>query len=249
MKAREDAQKEYDNTLKSYQDQIGYVGRLQKLLQQGVDTEVARVAAEKEYAKNIVTTGLAQEVVTARQVQARLDYQFGLEDELDIISRITELTAKGATYEQARELAQAGFKADTEGVETLINKITNELLTQQQVSYAQNKTQSSLNKYLAEGFSIEEASTQLAFDRFALMSGGLNKQGQLLRDQIMQQLKQKIVLEQEEQLYKDINSIEQKRIVLQKIMNSSVDAHAVALTKARIENNKASEDLINSKIS
>lgn len=247
-KAREDAKKEYDNALKSYQDQVGYVGRLQKLLQQGVDIEVARVAAEKEYAKNIITTGLAQEVVAARQVQARIDYQASLAEEFDILSRTIALQQKGASYEQARELAQAGFREDAEGLAVLEEKITNELLAQQYSLYDQNKTQNSLNKYLADGYSLEEATTRLTFDRLAAMTGGLSKQGVMLRDNLIAQQKQKLVLEEEQSIQQDINKINQKGIILQKILTGEVNAYAIALAKARAESPNAPENAIQDKL-
>jgi hypothetical protein len=88
--------KKREEVLSGYEDQINYVQRIQQLLSQGVDFEVAKVAATKDYYENITGTMLAQEVILAQQTQKRLEYLATLSEEEDIQTRAILLQQKGA---------------------------------------------------------------------------------------------------------------------------------------------------------
>jgi hypothetical protein len=100
----------------NYEEQINYVYRLQGLLGAGEKTTVARIAAEKDYADAISGTYTATRVAEAERQLSMTNYNMSLEEEANILTEIEKFQDRGATYSQARALAQAGYLSDELGL-------------------------------------------------------------------------------------------------------------------------------------
>lgn len=237
-KAREDAEKAHKKALENFQDQVGYVGRLQALLAKGVDAEAAKIAAEKEYAQNITGTSLAIEVAQARQEQGRIDHLISLAQEEELQGRLLSLQSKGATYAQARATAEAGFAADARGLEVLQQSITNELFAQHFNMADQILTQDGINKQLAKGLKLEEATTRETFNRLNAINGGLTKEQTSLRDNLIIQQKQLKLKQTEESVLIDIAALDKQRTAYIKSQESGYAkiASSLAVINKQVQN-------------
>ena len=168
-KRAKDRQRAIDN----YQDQVNYVSRLNALIAKGVGYEEAKIAANKDYAEFIGKTGLAQQVVQAQQIQARLDYVGALAQEEDIQNRVVALINKGASYEQAKALAQAGFTSNLDVEEALVGTITNALYEKNIQIAEAAMLQKLINDEIATGMSLEQATMVVTLNRLAMVKGSL----------------------------------------------------------------------------
>lgn len=188
-KAAEQEQKRLQGIRDSYQEQIAYVQRLQMLLGQGEKADVARIAAEKDYVDAIGETSVARQVAEAKRQLSITEYNMSLDEEADILKEIQKLQDRGATNEQARALAQAKYVADELGMLALEYKLVNELENKKLLLTDQARTQGDINRFLAQGLSIEEAETEAAFARLSFMKNGLSLERQRFKEQTLFQQK------------------------------------------------------------
>lgn len=229
--------KNREKIIAGYEDQVAYVGRIQQLLAQGVDYEIAKVAASKDYFENIQGTALAQQVILAQQTQKRLDYVAALSEEEDIQNRTVQLQMKGASYAQARAIAEAGFRSDAEGLYTLEKQITNELFTRNYQQGDAVALQGDINKLLKQGLSLEEATLEATFKRLSDVRGGLSDEQKGLKDKLMQQGKIQKAQAAEMQTTLSLSSLEKQR---QAYLNAQVDGYAKLAKNIAIANKIAS---------
>ena len=176
-----------DGIRQGYQDQIDEVVRLNNLINQGVDYEAAKIAAAKDYAEAIGDAGVAQQIVAYQQLAQRLSYEASLSKETELQSRIVKLMQIGATYSQARTIAEAKFTDDLRGRQALEDTILNDMVNKQYSLTDQLSTQKSINYFLERGFSLEEATTKAVFGRLSAVRNGLTDQQRQLRDQTISQ--------------------------------------------------------------
>jgi len=196
----------------SYQEQVGYVGRLQYLLKQGVDYEVAKIVAEKEYSRYIAGNSLAMEIVQSKQQQARIDYLASLSIEEELQGRINALLKIGATYDQARTLAESKFADNAEGRAALGQMITNTLFTQNQQLDDMISQQASINGYLEKGKTLEQATMEVTKARLQMIAGGkLTEEQKTLADAVLQQQLKLKALEREKELLTNLNTLEKQK--------------------------------------
>lgn len=228
--------KNREKIIAGYEDQVAYVGRIQQLLAQGVDYEIAKVAASKDYFENIQGTALAQQVILAQQTQKRLDYVAALSEEEDIQNRTVQLQMKGASYAQARAIAEAGFRSDTEGLYTLEKQITNELFARNYQQGDAVALQGDINKLLKQGLSLEEATLEATFKRLSEVRGGLSDEQKGLKDKLMQQGKIQKAQAAEMQTTLSLSSLEKQR---QAYLNAQVDGYAKLAKNIAIANKVA----------
>ncbi len=188
-KAAEQEQKRLQGIRDGYEEQIAYVQRLQMLLGQGEKADVARIAAEKDYVDAIGETSVARQVAEAKRQLSITEYNMSLDEEADILKEIQKLQDRGATNEQARALAQAKYVADELGMLALEYKLVNELENKKLLLTDQARTQGDINRFLAQGLSIEEAETEAAFARLSFMKNGLSLERQRFKEQTLFQQK------------------------------------------------------------
>lgn len=229
--------KNREKIIAGYEDQVAYVGRIQQLLAQGVDYEIAKVAASKDYFENIQGTALAQQVILAQQTQKRLDYVAALSEEEDIQNRTVQLQMKGASYAQARAIAEAGFRSDAEGLYTLEKQITNELFARNYQQGDAVALQGDINKLLKQGLSLEEATLEATFKRLSEVRGGLSDEQKGLKDKLMQQGKIQKAQAAEMQATLSLTGLEKQR---QAYVNAQVDGYAKLAKNVAIANKIAS---------
>lgn len=224
-----------------YNDEILAVQRLLTLLTQGVDSDVARIAATKEYSENVIGLGLAQELVEARRDKQRADYAISLGEETEMLVRILALQEKGVTYENARALAQAGFAADTEGLLVSSQLMHNTLVAQQYALADQITTRGSLNAMIRKGATEEEAAIHLAFARLSAIQNGLSAEQKATKAKSLEQEKQKREMLAEAALLQKINDTVRSNIVMQQLLTGEVNAYTIALAKAKAANPDAKQ--------
>lgn len=237
-KASDKLLKKREEVLSGYEDQINYVQRIQQLLSQGVDFEVAKVAATKDYYENITGTMLAQEVILAQQTQKRLEYLATLSEEEDIQTRAILLQQKGASYAQSRALAEAGFREDVDGLLTLQKLMTNELYAQHYSLADQLSWYSSINKMLKDGVSLEEATTRATFSRLESTKKGLSDSEKSLMKLMIAQQKNLKDKETERQVTLTLNNAEKQRVAY---VNAQAGGYANLIKNMAIANKIASD--------
>lgn len=237
-KASDKLLKKREEVLSGYEDQINYVQRIQQLLSQGVDFEVAKVAATKDYYENITGTMLAQEVILAQQTQKRLEYLATLSEEEDIQTRAILLQQKGASYAQSRALAEAGFREDADGLLTLQKLMTNELYAQHYSLGDQLSWYSSINKMLKDGVSLEEATTRATFSRLESTKKGLSDSEKSLMKLMIAQQKNLKDKETERQVTLTLTNAEKQRVAY---VNAQAGGYANLIKNMAIANKIASD--------
>ena len=237
-KSQDKLLKKREEVLSGYEDQINYVQRIQQLLSQGVDFEVAKVAATKDYYENITGTMLAQEVILAQQTQKRLEYLATLSEEEDIQTRAILLQQKGASYAQSRALAEAGFREDTEGLLTLQKLMTNELYAQHYSLGDQISWYSSINKMLKDGVGLEEATTRATFSRLESTKKGLTDSEKSLMKLMIAQQKNLKDKETERQVTLTLTNAEKQRVAY---VNAQAGGYANLIKNMAIANKIASD--------
>ena len=237
-KASDKLLKKREDVLAGYEDQVNYVQRIQQLLSQGVDFEVAKVAATKDYYENITGTMLAQEVILAQQTQKRLEYLATLSEEEDIQTRAIQLQAKGASYAQSRAIAEAGFREDADGLLTLQKLMTNELYAQHYSLADQLSWYSSINKMLKDGVSLEEATTRATFSRLESTKKGLSDSEKSLMELMIAQQKNLKDKETERQVTLTLNNAEKQRVAY---VNAQAGGYANLIKNMAIANKIASD--------
>jgi len=230
--------KKREEVLSGYEDQINYVQRIQQLLSQGVDFEVAKVAATKDYYENITGTMLAQEVILAQQTQKRLEYLATLSEEEDIQTRAILLQQKGASYAQSRALAEAGFREDADGLLALQKLMTNELYAQHYSLDDQLSWYSSINKMLKDGISLEEATTRATFSRLESTKKGLSDSEKSLMKLMIAQQKNLKDKETERQVTLTLTNAEKQRVAY---VNAQAGGYANLIKNMAIANKMASD--------
>lgn len=230
--------KKREDVLASYQDQVDTVDRIQQLLSQGVDFEVAKVAASKDYYENITGTMLAEQVILAQQTQKRLEYRAGLSEEEDIQTRINGLQKEGASYAQARAVAEAGFRADAEGILALQELVSNELLGQYHSLDDQLGWYNSINGMLERGFDLEEATTRAMFSRLESMKKGLTDADKALMNTVITQQKNLKLKETERQVTLTLTNAEKQRVAY---VNAQAGGYANLIKNMAIANKIASD--------
>ena len=230
--------KKREEVLSGYEDQINYVQRIQQLLSQGVDFEVAKVAATKDYYENITGTMLAQEVILAQQTQKRLEYLATLSEEEDIQTRAILLQQKGASYAQSRAIAEAGFREDADGLLTLQKLMTNELYAQHYSLADQLSWYSSINKMMKDGVSLEEATTRATFSRLESTKKGLSDSEKSLMNLMIAQQKNLKDKETERQVTLTLNNAEKQRVAY---VNAQAGGYANLIKNMAIANKMASD--------
>lgn len=237
-KASDKLLKKREDVLAGYEDQVNYVQRIQQLLSQGVDFEVAKVAATKDYYENITGTMLAQEVILAQQTQKRLEYLATLSEEEDIQTRAIQLQAKGASYAQSRAIAEAGFREDADGLLTLQKLMTNELYAQHYSLGDQLSWYTSINKMLKDGISLEEATTRATFSRLESTKKGLSDSEKSLMKLMIAQQKNLKDKETERQVTLTLNNAEKQRVAY---VNAQAGGYANLIKNMAIANKMASD--------
>lgn len=230
--------KKREDVLAGYEDQVNYVQRIQQLLSQGVDFEVAKVAATKDYYENITGTMLAQEVILAQQTQKRLEYLATLSEEEDIQTRAILLQQKGASYAQSRALAEAGFREDADGLLTLQKLMTNELYAQHYSLADQLSWYTSINKMLKDGVSLEEATTRATFSRLEATKKGLSDSEKSLMKLMIAQQKSLKDKETERQVTLTLTNAEKQRVAY---VNAQAGGYANLIKNMTIANKMASD--------
>ena len=237
-KSQDKLLKKREEVLSGYEDQINYVQRIQQLLSQGVDFEVAKVAATKDYYENITGTMLAQEVILAQQTQKRLEYLATLSEEEDIQTRAILLQQKGASYAQSRALAEAGFREDADGLLALQKLMTNELYAQHYSLDDQLSWYSSINKMLKDGVSLEEATTRATFSRLEATKKGLTDSEKSLMKLMIAQQKSLKDKETERQVTLTLTNAEKQRVAY---VNAQAGGYANLIKNMAIANKIASD--------
>lgn len=230
--------KKREEVLSGYEDQVNYVQRIQQLLSQGVDFEVAKVAATKDYYENITGTMLAQEVILAQQTQKRLEYLATLSEEEDIQTRAILLQQKGASYAQSRALAEAGFREDADGLLTLQKLMTNELYAQHYSLDDQLSWYTSINKMLKDGVGLEEATTRATFSRLESTKKGLSDSEKSLMKLMIAQQKNLKDKETERQVTLTLTNAEKQRVAY---VNAQAGGYANLIKNMAIANKIASD--------
>lgn len=228
-----------EDTLKKYQDQVGYVGRLNNLLKQGVDYETAKIVAEKEYSQYVNGNALAMEIVQSKQQQARIDYLGSLAIEEETQGRINALLKIGATYEQAKTLAESKFTDNAQGRSALEQMITNDLFNQNQQLDDMISQQASVNSYLAKGMSLENATMEVTKARLQLIKGGAlsEEQKNLAKAVTQQQLKLK-AYEKEKEVLTSLGVLEKQRVAY---VNAQAGGYTNLIKNMAIANKMASD--------
>lgn len=237
-KASDKLLKKREEVLSGYEDQINYVQRIQQLLSQGVDFEVAKVAATKDYYENITGTMLAQEVILAQQTQKRLEYLATLSEEEDVQTRAILLQQKGASYAQSRALAEAGFREDADGLLALQKLMTNELYAQHYSLDDQLSWYTSINKMLKDGISLEEATTRATFSRLEATKKGLSDSEKSLMKLMIAQQKSLKDKETERQVTLTLTNAEKQRVAY---VNAQAGGYANLIKNMAIANKMASD--------
>lgn len=237
-KSQDKLLKKREDVLAGYEDQVNYVQRIQQLLSQGVDFEVAKVAATKDYYENITGTMLAQEVILAQQTQKRLEYLATLSEEEDIQTRAIQLQAKGASYAQSRALAEAGFREDADGLLALQKLMTNELYAQHYSLDDQLSWYTSINKMLKDGVGLEEATTRATFSRLESTKKGLSDSEKSLMKLMIAQQKNLKDKETERQVTLTLNNAEKQRVAY---VNAQAGGYANLIKNMAIANKIASD--------
>lgn len=230
--------KKREDVLASYQDQVDTVDRIQQLLSQGVDFEVAKVAASKDYYENITGTMLAEQVILAQQTQKRLEYLAGLSEEEDIQTRLKDLQKEGASYAQARAVSEAGFRADAEGILALQELVSNELYAQHYSLSDQLSWYNSINGMLERGFDLEEATTRAMFSRLESMKKGLTDADKALMNTVITQQKNLKLKETERQVTLTLTNAEKQRVAY---VNAQAGGYANLIKNMAIANKIASD--------
>lgn len=233
-----------EDTLKKYQDQVGYVGRLNNLLKQGVDYETAKIVAEKEYSQYVNGNALAMEIVQSKQQQARIDYLGSLAIEEETQGRINALLKIGATYEQAKTLAESKFTDNAQGRSALEQMITNDLFNQNQQLDDMISQQASVNGYLAKGMSLENATMEVTKARLQLIKGGAlsEEQKNLAKAVTQQQLKLK-AYEKEKEVLTSLGVLEKQRLAY---VNAQAGGYTNLIKNMAIANKMASDTTLSS---
>lgn len=237
-KASDKLLKKREDVLAGYEDQVNYVQRIQQLLSQGVDFEVAKVAATKDYYENITGTMLAQEVILAQQTQKRLEYLATLSEEEDIQTRAILLQQKGASYAQSRAIAEAGFREDADGLLALQKLMTNELYAQHYSLDDQLSWYTSINKMLKDGISLEEATTRATFSRLEATKKGLSDSEKSLMKLMIAQQKNLKDKETERQVTLTLTNAEKQRVAY---VNAQAGGYANLIKNMAIANKIASD--------
>ena len=240
-----------ERILEGYSEEIMYVERLQKLLSQNVDVDVARIAATKEYASVSDDLALAQEVAQARLTKERLEYRFGLAEETELLQRIQKIQDLGISTDKARALAQAGFRADAEGVAAAAQLTHNDLVNQSYVLADQVKQQIALNHYINKGVKAEEAAIAVSFARLAWMQkstgvakDGLTDEQKKIKESMLLRAKELRTEQQNTALTLSTKSLLEQNNEIQKDITAETSAYTIALTKARLANMDASEEKV-----
>lgn len=166
-KAQEDQRK----AIEGYQDQINAVMRLENLLAQGVDYETAKIASEKEYAKYVQGTGIAQNIIAKQQEAARLEYMASLGKEAEQQKAIYEFVKLGVRLDDAKTLVSNKLVADSRGRLIAENLMTNALSEQLITTQANANELKNINTYLSQGYGLEQATLQVTMDRLKALKG------------------------------------------------------------------------------
>lgn len=166
-KAQEDQRK----AIEGYQDQINAVMRLENLLAQGVDYETAKIASEKEYAKYVQGTGIAQNIIAKQQEATRLEYMASLGKEAEQQKAIYEFVKLGVRLDDAKALVSNKLVADSRGRVIAENLMTNALSEQLITTQANANELKNINTYLSQGYDLEQATLQVTMDRFKALKG------------------------------------------------------------------------------
>lgn len=82
----------------------------------GVALDVAKIAAEKNYFEIWKDDAMAQTIIQAQKDLAKAEYLEDLKIESELLQRIQKIQDLGVSTDKARALAQAGLRADAEGV-------------------------------------------------------------------------------------------------------------------------------------
>ena len=239
-KSEKDEDKLFNKSKKiteAYQEQVEYVTRLQGLLASGLKADAAKIAAEKDYAKTIVGTSLAVDIAEANRQLAITEHNIALEEEQRILAETLKLMNRGATLEQARTLAQAGYLDDALGALAVEFQIVNELEAKRISLIDQARTQKDINFFLAQGLNLEQAITEATFARLKFISGGLSAERQQMKDKINEQQRLLKARQVEQQFLIDFNKLDKQRILF---VNAQADSYAKLATNIAIANKLAS---------
>lgn len=241
--SRKKADKDEDKLLnkskkitEAYQEQVEYVTRLQGLLASGLKADAAKIAAEKDYAKTIVGTSLAVDIAEANRQLAITEHNIALEEEQRILAETLKLMNRGATLEQARNIAQAGYLDDALGALAVEFQIVNELEAKRISLIDQARTQKDINFFLAQGLNLEEAITEATFARLKFISGGLSAERQQMKDKINEQQRLLKARQAEQQFLVDFNKLDKQRILF---VNAQADSYSKLAKNIAIANKVA----------
>lgn len=241
--SRKKADKDEDKLLnkskkitEAYQEQVEYVTRLQGLLASGLKADAAKIAAEKDYAKTIVGTSLAVDIAEANRQLAITEHNIALEEEQRILAETLKLMNRGATLEQARNIAQSGYLDDALGALAVEFQIVNELEAKRISLIDQARTQKDINFFLVQGLNLEEAITEATFARLKFISGGLSAERQQMKDKINEQQRLLKARQAEQQFLVDFNKLDKQRILF---VNTQADSYSKLAKNIAIANKVA----------
>lgn len=220
----------------AYQEQVEHVTRLQGLLASGLKADAAKIAAEKDYAKTIIGTSLAVDIAEANRQLAITEHNIALEEEQRILAETLKLMNHGATLEQARTLAQAGYLDDALGALAVEYQIVNELEAKRISLIDQARTQKDINFFLAQGLNLEQAITEATFARLKFISGGLSAERQQMKDKINEQQRLLKTRQVEQQFLIDFNKLDKQRILF---VNAQADSYSKLAKTIAIANKVA----------
>ena len=166
-----------------FPDQAESLQRMIDLLNQGVETDVARIASQKEYLKwfglNITQAEELANLEKQRnflesQAQARESYSQNLASQADELEVINDFLAEGVMLEQAKAVAAAKYQANSVGYSMIVRNMVNDLSNQSDLLYEQFKYQEGINSLKEMGFSEERAAFEYRVKKLreaALLSG------------------------------------------------------------------------------
>lgn len=229
---------------KKYQDQAKELSTYITLLEEAQDVDIARIASEKEY-QNAFGASLDQAKALyelsrqSEQVEARAVFIKNLAEEEEAQGRINALLKIGATYEQAKTLAESKFTDNAQGRSALEQMITNDLFNQNQQLDDMISQQASVNGYLAKGMSLENATMEVTKARLQLIKGGaLSEEQKSLAEAVTQQQLKLKAYEKEKEVLISLGVLEKQRVAY---VNAQAGGYTNLIKSMAIANKMASD--------
>ena len=229
----------------NYPEQIEQLSRFLSILRSTSDIEVARIASTKEYhkwykgnldvARQIVSlekqrSEIEKEIQDAlAQETARVDYEKALRTEEEVMTRITLLMAKGVDYEVARQVAQAYYTDNAEGIAAASLTYMNTLNSSLSSLESQVVVQEQVNAYMREGVDLERATFNATLDRAVALGVISEESAKAVRERQKElsitsqaQAEERKRLESASKMRKDIADLALQAMVLSMAQDSAI---------------------------